>query len=138
MAKHRVLDDCSESSQVEAIARSQIFLDYQRAFVEGTGLPLSLHGPQMMKLVRYPKRHANPFCALMGQASGACAACYALQLQLEKEARPEMKTLRCFAGLCESAVPVRLAENLIAFLHTGQVLLQPLSRSQFNRVARRP
>ena len=137
MAKPMVRDDRSQSPQVEAIARSQIFLDYQRAFVEGTGLPLSLHGPEMMKLVHYPKGQANPFCALMGQTGGACAACYTLQLELGQEARPEMKTLKCFAGLCESAVPVRLAENLIAFLHTGHVLLQPLSRSQFNRVARR-
>jgi hypothetical protein len=32
-------------------------------------------------------------------------------------------------------VPVRLDENLIAFLHTGQVLLQQPTRRQFNRIA---
>ena len=47
----------------------------------------------------------------------------------------EAKTLRCFAGLCESAVSVRFGENLIAFLHTGQVLLQQPTQRQFNRIA---
>ena len=36
----------------------------------------------------------------------------------------EPKTLKCFAGLCDSAVPVRVGENLVAFLQTGQILLR--------------
>jgi ligand-binding sensor protein len=71
----------------------------------------------------------------MGMTQKACAACYALQQELAREAGMEAKTLRCFAGLCESAVPVRFGDNLIAFLHTGQVLLQQPTRRQFNRIA---
>ena len=110
--------------QIEAFARSRIYLDYQRAFTGGTGLPLALHGAEMLRLVRYRADQENLFCSLMGKTHKACAACYALQQELAREAGMEAKTLRCFAGLCESAVPVRFGENLIAFLHTGQVLLQ--------------
>lgn len=125
----------SKYPQFEALSRSQIFLDYQRAFTGGTGLPLALHGTEMLGLVRYRADQENPFCSLMGMTHKACAACYALQQELAREARTEARTLRCFAGLCESAVPVRLDENLIAFLHTGQVLLQQPTRRQFNRIA---
>src|ERR1051326_1439652 len=137
MAKPKTRERRLESPQVEALARSQLFLDYQKAFTRGTGLPLTLHGPEMMRLVHYPKGQVNPFCALMAKTGAACTACYSLQLELQRKAGPETRMLKCFAGLCESAVPVRLGENAIAFLHTGQVLLHPLSRSQFNRVARR-
>lgn len=127
----------SEHHQAEALSKSRIYLDYQEAFNQGTGLPLGLHPPEMLRLVRYPKKQENRFCALMAETSKACAACYALQLELVQAARIEAKTLKCFAGLCESAVPVRVGQNVIAFLHTGQVVLQPLTRGQFSQVARR-
>src|SRR6266566_6270440 len=31
-----------------AIAKSQIYRDFERAFTRGTGLPLSLHAPEML------------------------------------------------------------------------------------------
>lgn len=47
----------------------------------------------------------------------------------------EPKSLKCFAGLCDSAVPVRVGENLVAFLQTGQVLANTPTKKQFNKVA---
>ncbi len=44
--------------------------------------------------------------------------------------------MRCFAGLCESAVPVRMGEKIIAFLQTGQILLHRPDAKRFSRVAR--
>ena len=58
-----------------------------------------------------------------------------MQRRLEEEAQFQPKTLKCFAGLCETAVPVRVAENVIAFLHTGQVLLQRPDKVKFKRIA---
>src|SRR5205814_2014144 len=104
-------------------------------FIGGTGLPLDLQAPEMIRLVRYPRNRSSPFCSLMAKTHVACAACYALQRDLEQKARLKAKTLKCFAGLCESAVPVRVGENLIAFLHTGQVFLHRPTHSEFNRVA---
>lgn len=48
----------------------------------------------------------------------------------------EPKTLRCFAGLCDSAVPVRVGDNLVAFLQTGQVLLHQPNKREFRKFTR--
>jgi len=112
-----------------------VYRDYERAFTDGTGLPLRLHGPDMLRVVRYAKKQENPFCALIAKTNQSCAQCYALQRRLEEEAQFEPKTLKCFAGLCETAVPVRVGENVIAFLQTGQVLLQRPDKAHFNQIA---
>ena len=118
-----------------ALSESQVYRDYERAFTQGTGLPLRLQGPDMLSLVRFAKAQENPFCALMAKTSESCAQCYSLQCRVEEEAQFAPKTLKCFAGMCETAVPVRVAENVIAFLHTGQVLLQRPDRVEFKRIA---
>jgi AraC-like DNA-binding protein/ligand-binding sensor protein len=120
---------------LQALAKSDIYQDYQRAFTQGTGLPLSLHAPDMLKIVRHPGKQENPFCAIMATLKEGCANCYALQQKLEGEARFDAKTLKCFAGLCETAVPVRLGGKPIAFLQTGQILLHRPDKKRFNKVA---
>ncbi len=120
---------------LEVFNASQMYRDYEKAFTEGTGLPLRLHSPGMLSAIHYGKKQENPFCALMAKTNQSCAQCYALQCKLEKEAQFAPKTLKCFAGLCETAVPVRVGENVIAFLHTGQVLLQRPDKVQFKQIA---
>ncbi len=118
-----------------ALSESQIYRDFERAFTRGTGLPLSLHAPEMLNVVHYARRQENPFCTLMAKTNTSCAACYALQQKLEQEAHLQPKTLKCFAGLCETAVPVRVGDKLIAFLQTGQILLHHPKKPEFNRIA---
>jgi YesN/AraC family two-component response regulator len=72
----------------------------------------------------------------MATTNRSCAACLQLQRRVEEEARFEPKTLKCFAGLCDSAVPVRVGDNLIAFLQTGQIMLHQPTQNQFNRTTR--
>ena len=62
--------------------------------------------------------------------------CFALQIQLEEEARFGPKTLKCFAGLCETAVPVLAGERLVAFLQTGGILNAAPNQPQFSKIAR--
>jgi len=123
-----------EKAQAQALSRSPFYQDYARAFARGTGLPLALQGRESFWLVRYPPGHENPFCAVICRTSRACAACYALQQKLEKETGQNSRTLKCFAGFCESAVPVRVRGNVVAFLHTGQVLLHAPTRAEFRAV----
>ena len=124
---------------LEILSASQMYRDYERAFTQGTGLPLRLQGPGLLHAVRYAKRQENPFCALMAASDRSCtpssAQGYALQCRLEEEAQFAPRTLKSFAGLCETAVPVRVGENVIAFLHTGQVLLQPPDKARFRQIA---
>src|SRR5215203_809243 len=116
---------------VTQVKRSQIFRDYEQAFRETTGLPLNLRPIESFDLPHHGDPKENPFCALMAQSNHSCAACLQLQRKVEVEAQLEPKTLKCFAGLCDSAVPVRVGENLIAFLQTGQILLNKPESADF-------
>lgn len=121
---------------LRTLSNSRIYRDYEESFTQATGLPLALHAPEMLNVIRYARRDANPFCVLLAKTNETCAACYALQQQLEKEAQLEPRTLRCFAGLCETAIPVRVGDKLLAFLHTGEVLLHQPDKAKFNRIAK--
>jgi AraC-like DNA-binding protein len=125
-----------DPSPIGTLTASKMYQDYARAFTRGTGLPLTLHAPEQLRVVGYEDKQANPFCALMAKTNQSCAACYALQQRLEAEAQLAPKTLKCFAGLCETAVPVRVGGDTIAFLQTGQILLHRPKRTEFNKVAR--
>lgn len=94
-----------------ALSRSKIYRDYQQAFTKATGLALTLHAPGDLDQLGRWRKPASPFCALMAKTNQSCAACFALQKKLEEKARLEPKTLKCFAGLCETAVPVRVART---------------------------
>ncbi|HVT72565.1 MAG TPA: PocR ligand-binding domain-containing protein [Lacunisphaera sp.] len=119
---------------VEHLKKSDIFRDYQRAFNETTGLPLALRALDTLDLPLHGAKNENPFCALMAASNKSCAACLEFQKRVEVEAQLEPKTLRCFAGLCDSAVPVRVGENVVAFLQTGQVLMHAPNKEQFTKL----
>ncbi len=121
---------------VAQLKQSQIFRDYQQAFRETTGLPINLRPVEAFDLPHHHDPKENPFCALMAKSNHSCSACLQLQRKVEVEARLEPKTLKCFAGLCDSAVPIRVGENLIAFLQTGQVFLSKPDKAQFDKTAR--
>ena len=121
---------------VAQLKRSQIFRDYEQAFRETTGLPLALRPTEAFDLPHHGDPNENPFCALMAKSNHSCAACLQLQRRVEEEARLEPKTLKCFAGLCDSAVPVRVGDNLIAFLQTGQILMHAPGKADFARTTR--
>jgi len=116
---------------VSQLKRSQIYKDYEQAFRETTGMPLALRATEAFDLPHHDDPKQNPFCAIMANSNQSCAACLQLQKKVELEARLEPKTLKCFAGLCDSAVPVRVGDNLIAFLQTGQVLLHKPTKTDF-------
>ncbi len=122
-------------AMVAQLKSSKIFRDYQDAFRETTGMPLNLRAVESFDLPHRGDPQENPFCALMARSNQSCAACLQLQASLEVEAQMEPKSLKCFAGLCDSAVPVRVGENLVAFLQTGQVLANTPTKKQFNKVA---
>jgi len=121
---------------VQRLRESQIFRDYERAFRDTTGLPINLRPIEAFDLPHHGDPKEAPFCALMAQSNQTCAACLQLQKRVEEEARMEPKTLKCFAGMCDSSVPVRVGENLVAFLQTGQVLLHRPSSREFRKLTR--
>ncbi len=121
---------------MDQLRSSQIYRDYEQAFRETTGLPLNLRSLEAFDLSHHGDPKENPFCALMSQTNQSCSACLQLQKKVEEQARLEPKTLKCFAGLCDSAVPVRVGNNLIAFLQTGQILLHTPTKAEFAKTTR--
>lgn len=117
------------------MAESQIFRDYEEAFGAASGLPLALEAGGFRE--GGPRTGGNPFCELMARHLPACASCLELQEKLKTEAKAEPQTVMCFAGLCETAVPVRLGDGMLAFLETGHVFLEPPTKKAFGAVASR-
>ena len=119
---------------VEQLRRSQIYRDYERAFRETTGLPLALRGCGNFNLPHHGDPNENPFCGLMAGSNHTCSSCLQLQQKVEQTAGTGTKTLRCAAGLSDSAVPVRVGANLVAFLQTGQILQRKPTPAQLRRL----
>lgn len=133
---HAPINSQQSRALVAQLRRSRIYRDYEQAFRETTGLPIALRPIEAFDLPHHGDPKENRFCALMAQSNKSCAACLQLQQRVEQEARLQPKTLKCFAGLCDSAVPVRVGENVIAFLQTGQVLMDQPGEAEFASAAK--
>jgi AraC-like DNA-binding protein len=72
---------------------------------------------------------------MLAQSNKACAACLEMQDKIADPSAHEATSATCFAGLCDTAVPVRVGEQLIGYLQTGQIALTPPSRDKFRRIA---
>ena len=107
---------------VAMLQASDIFRDYQRAFQAITGLPLALRAAGSFQPPMQGTKLGNPLCALLAGRNKTCSACLDLQQKLETGACAQADTARCFVGLNESAVPIRVGEKILAYLQTGQVL----------------
>jgi AraC-like DNA-binding protein len=121
---------------IQALADSKIYRDYERAFSEATGLPCGLRSVESWQLPHHGKKFENPFCELLSQTGPACGACLQVQQQLSETATHDPKTVTCQAGLSDTAVPVRMGEQLIGFLTTGQVFRKKPTEAQFKRTVR--
>ena len=124
------------SDIIQRISRSEIFKDYERAFSDSTELPLALRPVEIWNLVMSGKVHANPFCELMAECNRTCAACLYVQKRIAESNGTEPTTVTCFAGLCDTAVPVQLGDRVIGFLQTGQIALRKPNIQQFEKITK--
>lgn len=125
------------ASMAEKLSQSQIFKDYEHAFGELMGLPLSLRSEEVLKLVQHGKKYENPFCALMAKENHSCAQCLRMQELIARRSGNRPVTLACFAGLCDTAVPIQVGSSKIGLIQTGQVFLKKPTLRRFRRTARR-
>ena len=125
----------SSRSVMNHLGQSGIFHDYRQAFETATGLPLALRATGSFQSPLHQSKQVNPFCALMAANNKACASCLQLQQRMEEEATFGTRTLQCFAGLTESAVPIRVGDKVLGHLQTGQILTQAPTKARFRRVA---
>ncbi len=120
---------------IESLTQAEPYQSYERAYAELTGLPITLRPVETWQLPLHGKRKENAFCALMAGQSRTCAACLQMQEKLAHEAHDAPATITCAYGLCESAVPVKLGDQTIGLLQTGQVLRQRPTDAGFDRAA---
>ncbi len=121
---------------IETLSNSKVFKDYEQAFTEATGLPVALRPVESWQLPHHGRRNESPFCAMVLETSRACASCLQVQEKLSEGAAEGPHTVGCPAGLCDTAVPVRLGDRLIGFLQTGQVFRKAPTQAQFERTLR--
>lgn len=126
----------NDRTLAELLTQSKIYQDYERAFTETTGLPVSFKPLESWQLPHHGKRNEHPLCSLIAEKSRSCAVCLQIQQKLSDEAALEPHTLTCPVGLTDTAVPVRLGERLIGFLQTGHVFRKAPTEAQFDRTAR--
>ncbi len=126
----------SEKKLIQELSRSKIFEDYERAFNEATGMPLSLRSVQVWNMAHRGKKFENPFCALMAGTNRTCVACLETQQQISDPNADGPKTVVCFAGLCDTTVPLRVGNDLVGFLQTGQVAVNKPTKAKFNKMAK--
>jgi AraC-like DNA-binding protein/ligand-binding sensor protein len=119
---------------IDALVTSKLYQDYERAFTEATGLPVALRPVESWQLPHHSKRGESPFCAMIAGKSKACAVCLQIQDKLVEAAMQEPATVACQAGMCDTAVPVKLGDKVVGFLQTGQVFRKKPTESQFKRV----
>ncbi|HAV13403.1 MAG TPA: AraC family transcriptional regulator [Opitutae bacterium] len=118
------------------LSSTQLFKDYEKAFYEATGLPLAIRPAKAYDNALRETPGENPFCAILARTNAGCANCLKMQEELEVKAGLEPRSLHCFAGLCDSAVPIRVGDELIAFLQTGQILLHQPNQEEFSRTTK--
>ena len=121
---------------IEKLANSKVYQDYERAFNEATGLPVTLRPVESWQLPHHGRRNENRFCSMMAQKSRSCSACLQTQQTLTERATDQPRSVTCAHGMCDTAVPVRLGDKPVGFLQTGQLFRKKPTEAGFERSAR--
>jgi len=121
---------------VRHLSRSQTFKDYEHAFSEAMGLPLNIRGSDSWSPAHHGKGDDDSFAAILAHFNRARAACLRAQSDASRESESTVRTVRWFAGLSESAVPVYLGDHILGFLETGEVMLKNPTKKHFASVTR--
>jgi AraC-like DNA-binding protein len=59
-----------------------------------------------------------------------------MQAKMDDIPGTNARTVTCFAGLCDSAVPVQVGGKTVGFLQTGQVALRKPNAAQFGKITK--
>jgi len=124
----------SNKELIEALRRSRLFRNYERVFSEATGLPLALRPLEYWQLAHHGKKHENPFCALLAERPATLSVCLKAHEEMIRHTHALPHSVTCPFGLTETAVPVKVGQELIGFLRIGQVVRHAPSRADTTKV----
>lgn len=122
---------------IETLANSPLVQEYSRAYNETTGMPIAIRPLETWKLPLQGKRKENPWCAMMAEKSGTCAACLQMQDKIAKSTTTQPCTMTCAYGLCETLIPIKLGAETVGYVQTGQVMRQKPTATSFRRALER-
>ncbi len=117
------------------LLNSDLFKVYRNAFETATGLPLLLKNADQTSDDAPRDTFRNPFCQELNSGRKPCQHCLNADQCLTARSEEQAHTTRCFAGLKETAIPVRAGGRTIAFLSTGQVFEAKPSEKDFHALA---
>jgi AraC-like DNA-binding protein/ligand-binding sensor protein len=126
----------SDTEMIQRLGHSNLYSDFKQAFGASTGLPLTLRPLEFWQLAHCGQPYENPFCAMIAQTNCGCSASLETEQRSVDAARDRSATVRCFADLCHTAVPIKLGEHTIGYLVTGQVAQDLPSPHRFEAIAR--
>lgn len=127
-----------ERTLFEKLRRSELFVTYQNAFRNATGLPLRLVDNQTGNwCLDDESANRSAFCEKLNLCKAACNACVDVNQRLMTEAEVRgPSTCHCFAGMAATAVPVRHDSKLLGFLKTGQVFSSVPTPETFDEISK--
>jgi AraC-like DNA-binding protein/ligand-binding sensor protein len=136
MIEAEVVHQNSNKQLVDTLRRSKLFRSYEQVFSEATGLPLTLRPVDYWQLEHQGKKHQNPFCAMLAERPATLAVCLQAHQDIIDHTGLIPHTVTCPFGLTETAVPVKLGEQIIGYLRIGQVLRHTPLKSESTKVSR--
>lgn len=119
---------------LEELRVTDIYREYEQAYAEVTKLPLVLRSAVADEHVPESASHENEFCAFMRKHRDSCKTCVHLSEELPNPDYIHHYT--CFAGIHVAAVPVKIHQQVIGYLQTGEVLMEVLSSDKLEDATR--
>ena len=119
------------------ISDSALFQTYQAAFWEVTGLALHLASPDGEVLQGNGPPHRNALCGQLNPHHAACGECSRMWRKMAALAGDGARHFQCFAGLCESCVPIRSGTQTLGLLIAGGVATRRPTRSKLKGILAR-
>ncbi len=114
---------------LERLRQSASLSRYTRAFRQATGMTLWLVGQD----TTHNCEARNPFCVAISHGVGSCESCEHSHAQLVAQHGQEAVTVKCFANLRETSIPIWFGKILVGHLRTGQVFASLPTEENFNR-----
>ena len=121
---------------IDTLRRSKLFRSYEQVFSEATGLALAIRPLEFWQLAHHGKKHENPFCALLAENPNSLAACLRAHQEMIDHTGVLPHTVTCPFGLTETAVPIKLGEQIVGYLRIGQVLRHLRAKTDTGKVRR--
>lgn len=117
------------------LPQSDFYRDHQRAFSEAVGLPVTVHAPGTFQITEDAEGIPD-FCRAMARGNRVCGTCCDEHRRLQDPTGETTRTMKCFAGMSSSAIPIRVAKRPAAYLHTGHVFLDEADEARQQRIER--